>query len=63
MAGDGSKVRMGAAWIYFGTVAGQVGEVLDLGYTKGGITFELETQLMKLQLIRRASLLLLKLSW
>jgi hypothetical protein len=35
---------MGAAWVYFGTVAGNIGQVIDLGYTKGGISFTLETQ-------------------
>ena len=43
MAGDGTKVRMGAAWVYYGTVAGRVGQILDLGYTKGGIAFAMET--------------------
>lgn len=44
MAGDGTRVKMGAAWVYFGTVAGNVGQVIDLGYTKGGISFTMETQ-------------------
>jgi hypothetical protein len=43
MAGDNTKVKMGAAWVYFGTVAGNIGEVMDLGYTKGGVSFTLET--------------------
>ena len=43
MAGDGTKVKLGAAWVTFGTVAGNVGEVIDLGYTKGGITVSFET--------------------
>ncbi len=44
MAGDATKVRMGAAWVYYGTPGGNVGEQLDLGYTKGGVTFAMETQ-------------------
>jgi hypothetical protein len=44
MAGSGNLVKMGAAWVYFGTVAGNIGEQIDLGYTKGGISFSLETQ-------------------
>lgn len=43
MAGDGRKVKMGAAWVTFGTVLGNVGQVVDLGYTKGGISFTMET--------------------
>jgi hypothetical protein len=44
MAGDGSKIRMGAAWITYGSVAGPVGEIVDLGYTKGGVTVNIESQ-------------------
>lgn len=43
MAGTASEVFIGAAWAYFGTVAGNMAEVIDLGYTKGGITVTLET--------------------
>lgn len=43
MSGDGSKVKLGAAWVKFGTVAGNIGEEVDLGYTKGGITFTMDT--------------------
>jgi hypothetical protein len=35
MAGNATDVRLGAAWVTFGST--------DLGYTKGGITFSLET--------------------
>lgn len=44
MAGNGAKVKMGAAWVFFGTIAGAIGQVLDLGYTKGGVGFSMETQ-------------------
>lgn len=43
MAGDSTKIMLGAAWVTFGTVAGNIGEIVDLGYTKGGITVTLET--------------------
>lgn len=43
MAGDATLVKIGAAWVTFGTLAGNVGEVIDLGYTKGGVAFEMET--------------------
>jgi hypothetical protein len=43
MAGNANKIRLGAAWVSFGTVAGNIGEVVDLGYTKGGVTFMVET--------------------
>jgi hypothetical protein len=43
MAGSSNKVKVGAGWVYFGTVEGAVGEILDLGYTQGGITFSVET--------------------
>lgn len=43
MAGDATKIKLGAAWVEFGTVAGNVGEVVDLGYTKGGITVTMDT--------------------
>lgn len=48
MAGDGTKVKLGAAWVTFGTVAGNVGEVVDLGYSKGGITFTLDTTIREI---------------
>jgi hypothetical protein len=35
MAGNAHDVKLGAAWVTFGDT--------DLGYTKGGITFSLET--------------------
>jgi hypothetical protein len=41
MAGNATKVEVGAAWVTYGTVAGAIGEVIDLGYTKGGISMEL----------------------
>lgn len=44
MAGNATSVKMGAAWVFFGTVAGNIGQIVDLGYTKGGINFTLETQ-------------------
>jgi hypothetical protein len=44
MAGSGNKIKIGAAWVTFGSVAGEIGEVIDLGYTKGGVTFSMETQ-------------------
>ena len=43
MAGDSTKIKLGAAWVTFGTVAGSVGEILDLGYTKGGVTITMDT--------------------
>ncbi|MFX1253963.1 MAG: hypothetical protein ACFFCZ_20290 [Promethearchaeota archaeon] len=43
MAGDSTKIKLGAAWVTFGTVAGNVGEVVDLGYTKGGVTITMDT--------------------
>lgn len=43
MAGTSTDIELGACWVYFGTVAGNVGEVVDLGYTKGGVTLTIET--------------------
>jgi hypothetical protein len=43
MAGDSTKIKLGAAWVTFGTVAGNVGEIVDLGYTKGGVTITMDT--------------------
>ncbi len=43
MAGNANEIEMGAAWAYFGTPTGNIGQQIDLGYTKGGITFALET--------------------
>lgn len=35
MAGDATKIKLGAAWVTFGGT--------DLGFTKGGITFTMDT--------------------
>lgn len=43
MAGTSTDVKLGSCWVEFGTVAGNVGEVVDLGYTKGGVTVTMET--------------------
>jgi hypothetical protein len=43
MAGTATSIRLGAAWVTFGSIAGPIGEVIDLGYTKGNVTFTLET--------------------
>jgi len=55
MAGDGSKVKLGAAWAYFGSVAGAVGEVVDLGYSKGGITFTMDTTVREITVDQEGS--------
>jgi len=44
MAGNATDVKLGAAWVTFGTVAGNIGQILDLGYTKGGVAFAVQTQ-------------------
>ena len=43
MAGNPSEIFIGAAWVKFGTVAGNIAEVIDLGYTKGGVVVTMET--------------------
>ena len=43
MAGNSSEIELGARWVYFGTTGGAVGEEVDLGYTKGGVTLTIET--------------------
>jgi hypothetical protein len=43
MAGDATNIKLGACWVYFGSVTGSIGEVIDLGYTKGGVTVTIET--------------------
>jgi hypothetical protein len=43
MSGNANDIRLGAAWVYFGTVAGNIGESVNLGYTKGGVTLMIET--------------------
>jgi len=44
MAGNRKKIRFGAAWVTFGTVLGPIGEIIDCGYTIGGVNFTVETQ-------------------
>lgn len=43
MAGNANDIEIGACWVYFGSVAGNIGEQVDLGYTKGGVTISIET--------------------
>lgn len=43
MAGDSTKIKLGACWVTFGTITGVIGEVVDLGYTKGGVTLTIDT--------------------
>jgi hypothetical protein len=44
MAVDTTEIEVGAADLTFGSVAGPVGEVLDLGGTIGGVRVGIETQ-------------------
>ena len=55
MAGDGTKVKLGAAWVEFGTVLGNVGSVVDLGYSKGGITFTMDTTVREITVDQEGS--------
>jgi hypothetical protein len=43
MAGSSRDIQLGARWVYYGTAGGAVGEEVDLGYTKGGVTVTIET--------------------
>lgn len=43
MAGASGDIKLGSCWVTFGSITGSVGEVVDLGYTKGGVTVSIDT--------------------